>query len=101
MTLADVKAPTLDAEPAGSLVDSGRLLDGVESVSVIAQDTGGGLARATLLVDEVPVQQAAPNVAEPTCVEPYTAVVPCPLRSAFTVSLDTGSLSNEGTGCAS
>jgi hypothetical protein len=94
MSLSDVKPPELDAEPAGSFVDASQPLDGVESVSVIAHDAGGGLARATLLVDDVPVQQAAPTAAGPACAEPYAAVVPCPLRSGFTVSLDTGAFSN-------
>jgi hypothetical protein len=94
MSLSDVKPPELDAEPAGSLVDASQPIDGVESVSAIAHDAGGGLARATLLVDDVPVQQAAPVAAGPACAQPYTAVVPCPLRSGFTVSLDTGALTN-------
>jgi hypothetical protein len=94
MTLSDIKPPVLDAEPAGSLVDSSQPLDGVESVSAIAHDAGGGLARATLLVDDVPVQQAAPAAAGATCAEPYAAVVPCPLRTSFTIALDTAALSN-------
>jgi hypothetical protein len=94
MSLSDAKAPVLDAEPAGSLVDSSQPLDGVETVSAIAHDAGGGLARATLLVDDVSVEQAAPAAAGPACAEPYAAVVPCPLRSSFTVAFDTGALSN-------
>jgi hypothetical protein len=94
MTLADIKSPELDAEPGGSLVDSSQVLDGVESVSAIAHDAGGGLARATLLVDDVPVRQVPPADGTPACAEPYAAVVPCPLRRSFTIAFDTGAVSN-------
>src|SRR3954469_18203541 len=82
MRLTDSLPPTLSGPPRGPLVDSPGDHQGIEVVSVDAQDAGGGVARATLLVDDTAIQTSAP--AAPACAEPYAAVVPCPLRGTLT-----------------
>ena len=94
MTLLDSLPPTLEVQPHGALIDANEPLAGVQSVSFIARDKGGGLARATLLVDDSPVVQLKPDLATASCAEPYSAIVPCPPRSVFTVDLDTTAISN-------
>src|SRR3954469_7511598 len=94
MTLLDSLPPTLEVAPHGALIDSKEPLAAVQSLSLTARDTGGGLARATLVVDDSRVLQVKPDLATANCAEPYTATVPCLLRSVFTVNLDTRAITN-------
>jgi hypothetical protein len=94
MRLRDLEPPTSVTPAAGGLFDSSGAIVGERVVRVTATDQGGGLAAATLYVDGRPTAQAHPDTELATCSEPYVAVVPCPLRSSFTVALDSRGLSN-------
>ncbi len=94
MTLRDLVPPVITAKPAGGLLDPTVPVEGLRVVRLTAEDRGGGLARATLLVDGVPLLSSAPDSFVATCADPYVAVVPCPLRSSFTLEADTRSVSN-------
>lgn len=89
-TLRDTFVPTL-ATPTGSLM-SADTLDAVRSLSFSAEDRGGGVYRARLVVDG---EARAPQVVDAnggTCAAPFTTRVPCALKASGTVELDTRAL---------
>jgi hypothetical protein len=90
VTLSDPMAPTLSA-PSGALWgpgEAGGFHKGVESVTVSAQDIGGGVQSIVLAADGQPVEtyNAPCN---------FTLVQPCPLSTgAQTLTLPTTSLTD-------
>ncbi len=90
ITLSDDVKPKLETTPVGALVDATSSVQGTQSVAIQASDKGGGLARALVEVDGKVV--ASNGFGSSPCREPYTARVPCPLRSSTSVSFDTTTL---------
>jgi hypothetical protein len=90
--LQDALSPVIIEPPTGPLLTAGS--GGLQTVRLIAEDRGGGLASASLLIDGRPVASAAPDAAAPTCAVPYVAPVPCPSRSPFHLDVDTRSIPN-------
>jgi hypothetical protein len=94
MTLADVIPPVFNAPPTGSLLDTSAPLTGVRTVSFSAADRGGGLDRAVLEVDGVPVLSQPIDTNGGACVAPFTRPLPCKLASTGSLSFDTGAVPN-------
>jgi hypothetical protein len=90
--LSDAVSPVLAGPPSGSLFDA--VAGAAQTVKVVAQDRGGGVATATLLIDGRRVATAVPDTAAAKCVTPYVSPVPCPLESSFHIDLDTRSVPN-------
>jgi 5-hydroxyisourate hydrolase-like protein (transthyretin family) len=90
-TLLDDDWPAFPAAPAGSLLDGGTL-SGVQRVSTIATDKGGGIAATSLEVDGQVVTRATLGDSAGSCREPYTTRVPCPTTASGTLTLDTAQL---------
>jgi hypothetical protein len=94
MRLRDLVGPMFIDRPSGSLLDTTAPIDGIRLARVTAQDGGGGLAGAEVLADGHAIASAVPDTYVSTCAVPYVAVVPCPLRSTFTLQADTTVLTN-------
>jgi hypothetical protein len=92
MELQDALAPTIVEQPSGPLFEP--VAAGAQTVKMAAEDKGGGLASATLLVDGRPVATAAPDAPAQSCAPPYVKPVPCPLASSFHLDVDTRTLGN-------
>lgn len=92
-TLLDDDWPAFPAAPAGSLLDGGTLA-GVQRVSTIATDRGGGVAATSLEVDGQVVTRATLGDSAGSCREPYTTRVPCPTTASGTLALDTAQLAD-------
>jgi hypothetical protein len=94
MTLADVIPPVFNAPPSGSLLDTSAPLTGIRTVSFSAADRGGGLYRAVLEVDGVPVLAQPIDTDGGACVAPFTRPLPCKLAATGSLSFDTGAVPN-------
>jgi hypothetical protein len=92
VTLSDGFPPLLLAPPGGALMEPGALLSGVQNVSLLASDRGGGVADGIVEVDGERVARATLDTNHGACVPPYTTRVPCPATAGGTVSLDTDQL---------
>lgn len=92
-TLLDDDWPAFPAAPAGSLLDGGTL-SGVQRVSTIATDKGGGIAATSIEVDGQVVTRATLGDSAGSCREPYTTRVPCPATASGTLALDTTQLAD-------
>jgi hypothetical protein len=92
ITLADDIKPKLETTPVGALVDATANVQGTAAVSIQASDKGGGLAQAQVEIDGKVV--ASKGFGSSPCRQPYTARVPCPLRSSTTVPFDTTTLAD-------
>ncbi len=90
-TLLDDDWPAFPAAPAGSLLDGGTL-SGLQRVSTIATDKGGGIASTALEVDGQVVTSATFGDTAGNCRAPYTTRVPCPGTASGTLTLDTAQL---------
>jgi hypothetical protein len=93
VTLADDVAPTFDTKPTGTLADARTPVSGTVPVSLQASDRGGGLVRARVEVDGH-VVATEPLGGADACSPPYTRRVPCPLRAAQTIAVDTTALAD-------
>jgi hypothetical protein len=89
MVLRDLSAPELSAPATGSLLAAGPLAGSV-GVHVAYRDRGGGLKRASLLVDGV--SEAEKAIDNGACAPPFTTPVPCPLSGAVDFGFDTTSV---------
>jgi hypothetical protein len=89
MVLRDLSPPEVRSAPTGSLLQAGHVAGNVE-VTMDSVDRGGGLSRATLLLDGV--RGTERSFGGPMCVPPYTTPVPCPLSGRVEISLDTASI---------
>jgi hypothetical protein len=92
--LADRSDPVFTSPPSGDLLDTQQPLTGVRSVSFSASDAGGGLYRATLEVDGVPVRTQVVDSNGGRCREPFLYSVPCKNTASGTLSLDTAALAD-------
>jgi hypothetical protein len=92
--LSDISPPTFRSAPSGSLMIPGAVLSGERTVRFEANDVGGGLARAGIVVDGQLRPEQLVDVTGTTCRLPYTAPVPCPLSAGGLLSLDTAELPN-------
>jgi hypothetical protein len=94
ITLADDRAPKLEATPIGALVAPGQTLAGMASVSFQAGDLGGGVADVAVEIDGNVVAHGTPDDQSGTCHEPYVAAVPCPLHAGGSLAVDTAKLAD-------
>jgi hypothetical protein len=94
ISLRDREPPTFTTPPNGTLFEGVATLEGSRTASFTAEDRGGGLLAAAISVDGhlLNDQHLAPDDAD--CQPPYTAPVPCPLKSRGTLDLDTTALAN-------
>jgi hypothetical protein len=93
VSVQDSTPPAFVSAPSGALFDSAPI-EGSRVVTFAAEDRGGGLATASVIVDGriVGEQPADPNAAD--CHQPYLAPVPCPLTAIGSIELDTTSIAN-------
>ncbi|MFL5843662.1 MAG: hypothetical protein ACJ762_03145 [Solirubrobacteraceae bacterium] len=76
ITLRDDQPPTLNAQPTGTLFDD-EAASGMRSVIVAANDVGGGVFTAALVVDGVEREAHVVDGNDGACSKPFTAAVPC------------------------
>lgn len=91
--LDDNSPPEIVQPPADGLFDTSQPLRGTQSARFSARDVGGGLYRAWLVVDGVASAAQAIST-QPSCAEPFTAAVPCPLSADSEVAFDTTTMSD-------
>jgi hypothetical protein len=81
LEIQDAQNPVVTEQPSGPLL--GPAVEGVQSLKLSAEDRGGGLASAVLLMDGHAVASSGPDAPAPKCAVPYIAPVPCPLKTSF------------------
>jgi hypothetical protein len=92
IALSDESAPIVDA--ANGTLIAGAPVSGERSVLVSASDTGGGIAKIGVLIDDQVVIERPIDPADTGCRVPYTSVVPCPLSTRSEFVLDTSLISD-------
>jgi hypothetical protein len=92
--ITDLHAPALRRAPTGSLVDTRAPVAGDRSLSIAADDKGGGIARVAVVVDGRRLAERSFDPAAASCATPYTIAVPCPLSGQTTLNVDTAQLPN-------
>jgi hypothetical protein len=92
--LSDISPPTFRSAPSGSLLVPGAVLSGERTARFEANDIGGGLARAGIVVDDQSQPEQPVDLAGTTCRSPYATPVPCPLSAGGLLSFDTAQLPN-------
>lgn len=92
-TLNDAYAPTLNGQPAGTLV-AGGVLKGTKTVGYDASDAGGGVYRAALVIDGNQVASVTPDTNGGRCTRPFHYLVPCKLRVTGSIDFDTTTIAD-------
>lgn len=90
--LLDESPPVVSA--ATGRLAAGGSVTGDTSVTVTAGDSGGGIAKIGLLVDDKVVAERPIDPADATCHLPYTRTVPCPTSTRTDLAFDTALLAD-------
>ncbi len=90
--LEDRLAPTISPAPSGPLVEPGRLVSGVQPLTVAATDRGGGVYRARVEVDGAVIAQSVLDPNGGRCHEPFTSRLPCKLAARGTIPVNTAAV---------
>lgn len=92
--LSDQEPPKITVAPSGGLFAEGATVDGAQTVAFSAEDLGGGVYKAALVVDGLERTRQVVDDNGGACREPFVKAVPCKPSAAGRLVFDTSQVTD-------